>query len=71
MCCLAVKTMGYNNMAKRRSVNHANKIRKVAKVAQVMGEYKRGTLHSGSKTGPKVNSRKQAIAIALNSKGKY
>lgn len=31
-----------------------------------MHEYKAGTLHSGSKTGPKVTSRKQAIAIAMN-----
>lgn len=31
-----------------------------------MGEYKRGTLHSGSKKGPKVTSRKQAIAIAMS-----
>jgi len=31
-----------------------------------MGEYKRGKLHSGSKSGPKVKSRKQAIAIAMS-----
>jgi len=36
------------------------------KVAKVMGEYKRGTLHSGSKQGPKVGNRAQAIAIALS-----
>jgi hypothetical protein len=36
------------------------------KVQKVMGEYKRGTLHSGSKKGPKVKSRKQAVAIALS-----
>jgi hypothetical protein len=36
------------------------------KVHKVMGEFKRGTLHSGSKTGAKVKSRKQAIAIALS-----
>jgi hypothetical protein len=36
------------------------------KVKKVMGEYKRGTLHSGSKKGPKVKSRKQAVAIALS-----
>ena len=36
------------------------------KVKKVMGEYKRGTLHSGSKRGPKVKSRKQAVAIALS-----
>jgi len=36
------------------------------KVKKVMGEFKRGTLHSGSKKGPKVKSRKQAVAIALS-----
>lgn len=30
-----------------------------------MHEFKEGTLHSGSKKGPKVKSRKQAIAIGL------
>jgi len=39
---------------------------KKGKVEKVMGEYKRGELHSGSKKGPKVKSRKQAIAIALS-----
>ena len=37
-----------------------------SKVAKVMHEYKKGTLHSGSKRGPKVRSRKQAVAIALS-----
>ena len=36
------------------------------KVAKVMGEFKRNKLHSGSKTGPRVKSRKQAIAIGLS-----
>lgn len=39
---------------------------KNAKVKKVMGELKRGELHSGSKKGPKVKSRKQAIAIGLS-----
>lgn len=39
---------------------------KTSKVKKVMGEFKRGTLHSGSKKGPKVKSRKQAVAIALS-----
>ena len=39
---------------------------KKTKEHRVMGEFKRGTLHSGSKTGPKVKSRKQAIAIAMS-----
>lgn len=36
------------------------------KVHRTMGEFKRGELHSGSKKGPQVRNRKQAIAIALN-----
>lgn len=32
----------------------------------VMSEYKRGALHSGSKSGPVVTNPKQAIAIALS-----
>ena len=40
------------------------------KVGKVMGEFKRGTLHSGSKTGPKVTDREQAVAIALSEAGK-
>ena len=40
------------------------------KVKKVMKEYKSGTLHSGSKKGPVVKSRKQAIAIALSEAGK-
>ena len=39
------------------------------KVGKVMREYKEGTLHSGSKKGPEVTSRKQAIAIALSEAG--
>ena len=43
------------------------------KIAKVMGEYKAGTLQSGKPgpgKGPKVKSRKQAIAIALSEAGK-
>jgi hypothetical protein len=40
------------------------------KVRQTMHEFKSGTLHSGSKKGPKVKSRKQAVAIALKQAGK-
>ena len=43
---------------------------KKTKEHRVMGEYKRGKLHSGSKTGPKVKSRKQAVAIAMSEAGK-
>lgn len=37
-----------------------------AKIKKVMTEYKQGKLHSGSKKGPEVQSRKQAVAIALS-----
>jgi hypothetical protein len=37
-----------------------------AKIAKVMGEFKSGKLHSGSKDGAKVSSPKQAMAIALS-----
>jgi hypothetical protein len=40
------------------------------KVGKVMHEWKHGTLHSGSKKGPVVRDRKQAIAIALSEKRK-
>jgi hypothetical protein len=36
------------------------------KVHKVMHEFKYGRLHSGSKKGPIVTDRKQAIAIALS-----
>jgi hypothetical protein len=37
-----------------------------AKVAKVMGEFKKGELHSGSKDGPKVTKPAQAKAIAMS-----
>lgn len=37
------------------------------KVGVVMGEYKRGTLHSGS--GGIVKNKKQAVAIAMSEAG--
>jgi len=40
------------------------------KVEKVMHEFKQGKLHSGSKTGPKVTSPKQAVAIAMSEAGK-
>jgi len=42
---------------------------KRGKMAKVMGEYKAGKLRSGSKTGPKVKDKKQAIAIGLKESG--
>jgi hypothetical protein len=40
------------------------------KIAKVYREFKAGELHSGSKSGPMVKNRKQAIAIAMSEAGK-
>jgi len=42
---------------------------KARKVSKVMREFKAGTLNSGSPRGPKVTSRKQAVAIAMSQAG--
>ena len=39
------------------------------KIKTVMKEFKKGKLKTGSKKGPKVTSRKQAVAIALSEAG--
>jgi len=62
---------GYKNSTKtvyetESSASYGKGGKAMAKVGKVMGEFKRGTLHSGSKKGPEVKSPKQAIAIALN-----
>ena len=41
-----------------------------AKMAKVMHEFKAGALRSGSKKGPKVTNRKQAIAIGMSEQRK-
>ena len=59
-------------MAKKKlAVKKTHKPKKVkavkkGKVSKVMHEWAEGSLHSGSKKGPKVKSRKQAIAIGLS-----
>lgn len=40
-----------------------------AKVAKVMHEFGQGKLHSGSRNGPVVKNRKQAIATAMSEAG--
>jgi len=40
------------------------------KIAKVMSEYKHGKLHSGSKKGPVVKKRAQAIAIGMSEERK-
>lgn len=62
------KNMGYlghfGNESVLREGHNTN-----GKVGKVMREFKHGELHSGSKHGPKVKSRKQAIAIAMSEAG--
>ncbi len=50
---------------KAKKIKKSNE-KKEDKIEKVMHEFKEGTLKSGSKKGPKVQSRKQAIAIALS-----
>lgn len=54
-------------MAQRKKPT--TKAGKKRKVEKVMGEYKRGTLHSGSKRGPLVTNPTQATAIAMSEAG--
>ena len=52
--------------AKKKPITKAAK---QAKVKLVMHEFKAGALHSGSKKGPLVKSRDQAVAIAMSQSG--
>lgn len=45
--------------------------KKDGKMEKVMSEYSAGELHSGSKKGPVVKNRKQAIAIGLSEARKH
>ena len=47
----------------------APKKAKQKRIKDELRKFKEGTLHSGSKKGPKVVDRKQAIAIALSEAG--
>ena len=51
-------------MKKRKKLKQTKRSR--AKIHKVLTEWKSGELHSGSKKGPLVTNRKQAIAIALS-----
>lgn len=56
-------------MAKHKKIKPKSKPAKKEKMKKVMDEWKEGELHSGSKKGPKVTSREQAIAIGLSESG--
>jgi hypothetical protein len=59
-------------------VPHGKKVRKKLplsdkaedKMEKVLSEFEHGTLHSSSKKGPKVKSRKQALAIGMSEERK-
>ncbi len=51
---------------KVKNKDRHRKDKKSSKVSKVLHEYKEGALHSGSKKGPKVKKRSQAVAIALS-----
>jgi hypothetical protein len=53
----------------RRILGGKSKASKRRKAKFVMGEFKRKKLHSGSKTGPVVKNRAQAVAIMLSQTG--
>ena len=55
----------YHEMRASKASSH-QKAPKSPKIHKVMHEFKHGELHSGSKHGPKVTSRKQAVAIAIS-----
>ena len=50
----------------KKSKKHHSK----GKVGKVMHEFKEGKLHSGSKKGPKVKNKRQALAIAMSEERK-
>ena len=51
---------------KKHKKPHKKSSKKGGKVEKVMHEFKEHKLHSGSKKGPMVSNRRQAVAIALS-----
>jgi hypothetical protein len=54
------------NLLKKGFMEKKKETNKQKKVKKVMHEFGEGKLHSGSKKGPKVKEKKQAVAIALS-----
>ena len=61
---------GWSDKAREKAIENRKRLTgggvKEKKMHRVMDEFKHGKLHSGSKKGPEVKSRKQAIAIGLS-----
>jgi len=56
----------YEYLEKVATQKEAKGLKKSDKFKKVMGEFEKGTLHSGSPDGPVVTDPKQAVAIALS-----
>lgn len=54
------------SMKKIKKIETAKAPKGKVKIEKVMGEFKEGKLHSGSKKGPEVVNPKQAVAIAMS-----
>lgn len=63
---MAHKASFHGSGAHKYHQKTSKSVQKSPKIHKVMHEFKHGELHSGSKKGPKVTSRKQAVAIALS-----
>ena len=74
MCNLCCKFSSKMYRVLKNLITKRKKVKKVAKkkgkVEKVMHEFKEKELHSGSKKGKVVTSRKQALAIAISEKKK-
>ena len=71
MVDLIIMAISRSNISKEIATSSKTKRKKRrSKVPIVMKEFKAGTLNSGNKKGPKVTSRKQAVAIALSEERK-
>lgn len=63
MVCLVEDFLDLEEIMVKKKTKPQKKVRKVMK------EYDEGKLHSGSKKGPVVRNKKQALAIALSEAG--
>ena len=57
---------GFKDSTKVKYMTGGPVKRAEAKMSKVMGEFASGKLHSGSKKGPEVTNKKQAVAIAMS-----
>lgn len=53
-------------VSKKPKATRYKSVAKKAKIEKTLHEFKEKTLHAGSKKGPLVKNKKQALAIALN-----